>query len=369
MSQHNQEESIFQSIIILVVSIACLGVSWWSMATGYESFVNNFIVSAAIATIFILILAGLNYSLRQGLKQGISRGRIATLMMVYFLVVALSFAGMFNKFYSEFMRKELFKEEITSKISSLRELESEANALLISGDDNKTVKFVNRKLKELEQQITDSGNPGGGIRSKAIIKEIEVALKLNSPITPQTAKSNKTEDLKDLYTRYESLIKASLNDSGELDSKYAEKNNVLTTVAESVKNHVIKLNSVRAELSASNNQSAEANTISALNEAVDEYHKLAKQIATLVPPDKTFNYQNELRFENDGVGRISHTFKSAIEHFPHWAVLVAAFLALGIDLIVPLFVYVMTPRAKNNRSFSGQTSNRSNRPTTLKNDF
>lgn len=369
MNERNQEESVFQSIIILIVSITCLGVSWWSMATGYESFVNSFFMSAAIATVFVLILAGLNYSLRQGLKQGISGGRIATLLFVYLLVVALSFAGMFNKFYSEFMRKELFKEEITSKIENLRELESEANLLLISGEDNKTVKFVNRKLTELEQQITDSGNPGGGVRSRAIIKEIEVALRLNSPITPQTAKSNKTEDLKDLYKRYETLIKASLNDSEELDSMYAEKNNLLATVSESVKAKVQKLNDVKSELSSTSNQSAEANAVSVLNESVDEYHKLAKQITILVPPGKSFEYKKDLRFENDGVGRISHTFRSAIEHFPHWAVLVAAFLALGIDLIVPLFVSVMTTRGGNQSSSTGRLSNRNNRPTTLKNDF
>jgi hypothetical protein len=73
--------------------------------------------------------------------------------------------------------------------------------------------------------------------------------------------------------------------------------------------------------------------------------------------DKVFVYDENIRVENDELGKISHTYRSAGAHISHWSVWMSAFLALMIDLVVPLFVYFLTPRANvRDRRYANRNS-------------
>ena len=75
------------------------------------------------------------------------------------------------------------------------------------------------------------------------------------------------------------------------------------------------------------------------------YGEVALKVKSLIK-EKAFEYDGELKVNNEEVGKISHTYQSAIVHKFHWGVWVSAAVALAVDLVVPLFVFILTPRGQ-----------------------
>lgn len=176
MSTENNDEYVVQSIFLLLITSICLAVSWWSMATGFESFFGRFAVSAAVATIFVLMLAALNFTLRRGLINGIGTGKIVAILVLYLAVVLLSFSGMFNKFYSQFGGNDLVHEEIDTKIKLLTDIK-ERGVVALTDVNSKAIRDKVKQLKErLGREILLQNEPGVGPEAKKILKEIQVLL-------------------------------------------------------------------------------------------------------------------------------------------------------------------------------------------------
>lgn len=349
MKTEDKEEQVVLSITLLLITVSCLGFSFWSMTGGYESFVGSVYGSAALSFIIVLMLFSLNYRLRRGLMNGISGGAVLTILMLYLLVVLASFSGMFNKFYSTFMHTELIQEELTLKTEALRSLNERATTTLTNVEANKIRAQVIALVAELEAQIQNPSEPGLGPKAKAKLREIETLLR-TSPITElkQPARLD-SKSLADYAKQYHDLI---LNEgTGKMNSSqtiselnapdkrlYAEKE-----LPKAIKPVMDDLINKKEELSQADNPVAWANAIGSIENAVNVYKEVAHKVASLVQENK-FDYDQNMQVENANIGKISHTYYSASKHMDHMSVWIAAFLALAIDLVVPMFVFFLTPR-------------------------
>ena len=351
VSPPDHEEDAVLSIVLLLIAILCLGFSFYAMTVGYRDLVGSTIGSAALALILVLMLFALNYRLRRGLLGGIRAADVAVLMILYFVVVLASFSGMFNKFYSTFMHDELIKEELQQKITAVQSLKERAVAELTSEAAEKLRAQVESKIGQLSSQIQNPQEPGLGQKAQVILADTETLL--GEKLTRLLGRDTTTNGLKRLSDSYAEMMRSAL----ERNQKMVELNEperrayvgILTKDAKTMNDRLTE--SLRAV--SSKTEVARSDALVALQDAVNFYKGAGSKTSALVK-DKKFEYDEAIRVENDEIGKISHTYRSALMHINHWAVWVAAFLALMIDLIVPLFVYFLTPRGRTGASISGR---------------
>ena len=359
----DHHEDAVLGIVLLLIATLCLGFSFYAMMVGYRDLVGSTLGSAVLALILVLMLFALNYRLRRGLLSGISARDVIILMILYFVVVLASFSGMFNKFYSTFMHDELIKEELQQKITAVQSLKERAVAELTSEEAEKLRAQVESKISQLSAQIQNPQEPGLGQKAQAILADTEALL--GEKLTRLLGKDTTTVGLKKLADSYASMIR----DAVERNKKMVELNEperrayvgILTKDAKTMIDRLGE--SLRAV--SSKTEVARSDAIVALQDAVNLYKGIGSKTRSLIK-DKNFEYDEAIRLENDEVGKISHTYRSARAHIGHWAVWVSAFVALMIDLIVPLFVYFLTPRG---RKTTGALRSRNSGPSKLSRDF
>ena len=345
----DREEDIVLSVLLLILTISCLGFSFWTMTKGYETLVGSMMWSAVLSFILVTTLFALNYRLRRGLMHGISGGQIILILVFYLLVVAFSFSGLFNQFYSTFMRNELLATELTQKIGYLRKLEATATVVLTNSEAEKIRETVKGFLRELKAQILSSGQPGWGTKAEAKMQEIEKALgREKNPFTRIPPKSNSTADLQKCAEDVIQLVEMNMDASENIAKIHAPEKRAYAGKVPELINAVIKeLQARQSELAASGSSTdgiqakARADADETIRQAVTLYHQVAEKVATL---ENGFEFNKDLKVENDQIGKISHTYHSALGRMNHWAVWIAGFLALAIDLVVPCFVFALTPR-------------------------
>jgi hypothetical protein len=339
----DREEDAVLGVVLLLIAALCLGFSFYAMMVGYRDLVGSLIGSGVLALILVLMLFALNYKLRRGLLSGMGGGSVAVLMTLYLVVVLASFSGMFNKFYSTFMHDELIKEELQQKISAVQSLKERAVAELTSEEAEKLRAQVESKIIQLSTQIQNPQEPGRGPKAQLILIDIEKLLGVK--ITDIGGRDSTSIGLKKMADSYAEMIRGLL----ERNKKMVELNEperrayvgILTKDSKTIIDRLTE--SLRAVNSKT--EVARSDALLTLQDSVNLYKGVGSKTRSLIK-DKKFEYDEAIRVENDEIGKISHTYRSAIAHINHWAVWVAAFLALMIDLIVPLFVYFLTPRGR-----------------------
>lgn len=357
-ADNNNDDYLVQTIFLLLITVICLGVSWWSMATGYESFMGGFVLSAAVATVFVLMLAALNYTLRRGLIKGIGKGKIAAILIIYLMVVLLSFSGMFNKFYSKFMENDLIREEIDQKIDLLTQLEKDGMNVLTSEEANAVRTKVDALKKDLEREILSQTERGVGKKAKSILAEVQELLGKTSPfpVPPTPTLSNK--ELETVIARLKSDIDSEVEKSDKLRAMHSPEKYALSLgLPKTIKTAKGKLAEARSNLGKGSGETQRSDGLIAIQSAVDVYKETAKEIESIVK-EKPFTYQTDVRVINDRVGEIPHTYESAKAHIDRGVVWISALIALGIDLIVPIFVFFLTPRSGVSSSTSFRRGSR-----------
>jgi hypothetical protein len=345
MNEIDNEEHIVLSVLLLIITIFCLGISWWSMMQGYESLAGSKLLSAAVATALVVMMFSLNYSLRRGLQNGIPGARVIVILMMYLVVVLASFSGMFNKFYSTFMHTELINEELTEKIKSLSSLQNSAQEVLTDQEAERIKGEVSRLVESLKLQIQNPAEPGLGPRAQATLRDIETLLGVRLERLPPKNKS--ADELKRAAEAYGDYIlnKVLQGSDAMLKLNSAERRNYAEQVPGIIGPPIKSLIKVQTELQSGATETTQATAIATIGEAVRKYNEVALKVNSL-QKEKNFAYEKNFRVENDNIGKISHTYASAGKHLNHWGVWVAGGLAFGIDLIVPLFVFFLTPKGK-----------------------
>jgi hypothetical protein len=152
--------------------------------------------------------------------------------------------------------------------------------------------------------------------------------------------------LQELGKRYETLILGLMDGSEEMAKLNApEKREYSGQLLEKINPVLVELNKKQSALGVGSDSTSRENAIETIQTAVNIYSEVALRVTSLVAP-KVFVYDKNMRVENADIGKISHTYRSAVMHKTNWGVWIAAFLALVIDLIVPCFVFFLTPRGQ-----------------------
>lgn len=361
MQKVDTEEHVVLSVLLLIITICCLGFSFWAMTKGYETLVGSMMWSAVLSFILVMMLFALNYRLRRGLMQGISGGQITLILAFYLLVVFASFSGLFNQFYSTFMRNELLGVELTQKTASLRKLEATATAVLTNSEAEKIRETVKALLRELKAQISSPSEPGWGTKAEAKMQEIEKILgREKNRFTRIPPKSKSSADLQKSAEDVVKLVEENMDASDSIAKIHAPEKRAFSGKVPELINPIIKeLQARQSKLTASesstegNQAQARADAVESIQKAVTLYSQVAEKVASL---HNGFEFEKDVKVENAQLGKISHTYYSAQRHLNHWAVWIAAFLALAIDLIVPCFVFALTPRGHVPAGFRGQSA-------------
>jgi len=346
-AQNNREESIVNSVVLLLITLFCLGVSWYSMTKGYEQLAGGRPQSAAIATIFVLMLFACNYALRRGLISGITKTKVISILIVYALVVLLSFSGMFNTFYSEFMRNDLIRNELQEKAKSLDALKVAITGALTDVNSGKLKSDVEAKQTKLCDQIKNKAQPGMGREALAALAELEQALNTKFDRNFWNGRTD-TATLEALCETYKAQVQSRLENAlNNISENAGEKRQFVGDATKKLGDQVRELNSQNARMSSLPTDNDRADALKLIQTAVDEYRVSLTKANQLSGTPEVFKKFEDLRVKNGRIGQIPHTYESASENRKEWVVWVAAFLAFGIDCIVPLFVWVLTPRNVN----------------------
>jgi hypothetical protein len=343
--EHQQEieQDAVLGIVLLLIALLCLGFSFVTMMYGYRDLVGSIWGSAVLSAILVLMLFALNYKLRRGLQAGISGGQIATLFVIYVIVVLASFSGLFNRFYSTFMQDELIKEELQQKITLVQDIQNRAKSELSSIEAEKLRGRIEGKIAQLQQQIKNPGEPGMGVKARSIIADVEAELK--ERLTVLTWRDMSTEGLEKLSATYATMIRDVMEKSEGMRKINEPERRAYIAAMVSESNRAVDKLTQNSKAAANKTEVSRADALNALQEAVNVYKGIGSKTRSLLK-DKVFAYDENIRVENDELGKISHTYRSAGQHIGHWSVWIAAFLALMIDLIVPMFVYFLTPRGR-----------------------
>lgn len=346
MTTDNNDDYLVQTVFLLLITLICLGVSWWSMSEGYQSFFGSYGMAAAVATVFVLMLAALNYTLRRGLVKGIGAGKVVAILVIYLLVVMLSFSGMFNKFYSQFMENDLVREEIDQKIDLLNDLEKRGIAVLTSEQADAIRTKVKQLKEDFEREVRSQTEPGIGKKARSLLAEVQSLLGRTTPFPVPPTPTLAPKELEAVIKRLHEDIDSEVKKSDTLRKLHSpEKFKLSQEFPKLMQKQVGLLTDARAQIGVKSGQSARAGGLEAIQSAVDTYKKQGAEIAAVVKEGEGFKYDKTVRVVNDRIGEIPHSYESAKQHLDRGVVWIAALIALGIDLIVPIFVFFLTPRS------------------------
>lgn len=352
--QNNQEQDVVLGVSLLLIGALCLGFSFVTMMYGYRDLVGSLLGSAVLSLILVLMLFALNYRLRKGLQSGMSGGQVAMLFVVYMIVVLASFSGLFNRFYSTFMQDELIKEELQQKIVLIQDVQNRAKAELTNVDAERLRGRIDAKISQLQQQIQNPGEPGLGPKARILLNEIET--ELDGQLTILTWNDFSTEGLKKLSNNYSNMIRDVMEKSEGMRKINEPERRAYVAVMGAEAGRTVDKLTANLKAAVNKTEASRAEALSVLQDAVNTYKNIGSKTRSLIK-DKVFVYDESIRVENDELGKISHTYRSAGAHISHWSVWMSAFLALMIDLVVPLFVYFLTPRVNvRDRRYANRNS-------------
>ncbi|MEL7120213.1 MAG: MARVEL domain-containing protein [Bacteroidota bacterium] len=326
MTSPKQNSGAWENLILIILAFICVSISFIQTARGYDELagpVFNWAFSIVIS-LFILLL---NYRFRDHLRNGFA---IWGILGFYLLVTTFSFAGNFNAFYSQFMRKELYEDELKTFRSELEGVQQQAITSLNNSNNAEDIRATILPLKRaMEAQITNPGNPGMGQRTKELIKEIEA--ELGTTVTILRGKDY-TETAQLMGDQVENL----LND--QLSVLTGDANKLVTQIN-------IMADSIKPEIDQVllDNQLLEANGKLLLDETARIHNTIGELSQGYLGVDQ-FEYE-PLRSKNSQVGKISHSFQSAMRGDNPQAAWIAGVASLAVDLLVPLYI-ILTVRRK-----------------------
>ena len=206
-------------------------------------------------------------------------------------------------------------------ISSYSELETTLNAL---------EKTVNSKSEQIQNQVKEGGL--GPLANNDLL-EIERLLK-GRKITRLKGGKNQTE-WNEEADKYKKMISDELNAVLAGSRNYGEKSilirdgvQYLTLLEPKIQNRIDTIQPFKKSLAV-------------IGETVDTYKKICNKGEELANIDSNikFTCDNEIKVENEELGRFTHTFKSVRKYISDSGTLFVIFICLLIDFIIPLAMF------------------------------
>lgn len=334
MSQ-NEDSIAAKNISILVFLVIALAFTAYQTARGYEKAIGQ-IPAIFLAILCAGILGLLSISLRAAIREN---RRTIGIWLGCFIVAGVSFAGNFNAFYTGFIKSELIKRELEEKRNELDGLFKASESSLADKRFSELEREVAFLKRELRSQILNEGRPGLGTESLKVIARIKV--KINDELTPEIAAGNTTEALTRLADRYDKRIDDKLAAKRIALVENAEERQKARLANKGLYDDAIKKVDLALTLLASDkSQLAENDAIAAIEKAAQAYSRIGSVTRSSLPDAIPFAYNTRMTLVSDKAGSIDHSFNTAKLHLDHMAVWLSAFLALFIDIGVPLVIWL-----------------------------
>ncbi len=327
MSQQKSGNHALENMVLVMLALICVSISFIQTGRGYDELAGP-IFNWAFSIVISLFILLLNFRFRDHLRKGLA---IVGILAFYLIVISFSFAGNFNAFYSQFMEKELYETELKDFRSDLEGIQQKAVTALDNSNNADEIRAKVMPLKRaLEEQIKNPGNPGLGQQARSLINEIEAVLQ--TPITLLQGRS-----YEETATLMGDQIENVLND--QLSILTADTDRLIArinTLADSIQPEVDAALLDGGELLVSNGKQ--------LLDETAGIHNTIGELTMNTLGSEQFSYE-PIQSKHAQVGKISHSFQSAMRGDNPQAAWIAGVASLAVDLLVPLYI-VLTVRRK-----------------------
>ncbi len=162
---------------------------------------------------------------------------------------------------------------------------------------------------------------------------------MGDQLTPESASASTTDALTKLADRYDQRIddkvaakRIALVENAEERQKAREEN--LRLYREATKT----VDSALTTLASDKSSRSEQDAVAAIEQAVRSYSRIGAATRGSLPDSVPFDYDRAMTVLSDKAGNIDHSFNTARENLSHMAVWLSAFLALFIDIGVPVAI-------------------------------
>lgn len=311
--------------LFLVLTFVFLSISVWQTSQGYQ-----LMFGTQLAWVFSFAIGLMMLFLSFEMRKRRLRGQSALGPLIGYIACAIfCFFGNFNAIYSRYNRDELFKKELQKHRQQLTAVSTSAISALQKADTS--ADHMERRVQELKgqllMQIRDPANQGLGTRAREVIGEIEAALGQKLTVFSGTP--------------------------GQLSGSYASNIDhiLLTRLNNSKKKNADQMiQDIRIQkdsldlliMAALKPQNISSSGQDVIFKTVDAINNIGEKTRTFLG-GSTFTFKNA-EFENQEIGKISHTFASAFNG-ENWATaLISMLVAIAIDALVPFVIFVGTPR-------------------------
>ncbi len=323
MSTNKQNNNSGGAGMFLIISLFFLGISVYQTGLGFEQMFGNlsWIMSFGIG-ILMLFLA---FEMRKRKK----RGESAIMPLVgYFVLAIFSFIGNFNALYTRFNKAELYKTELQQHKTELTGVVT-ASKDALNNLDPASIKLKSdiEELKgQLKMQILDPANPGIGKRARKLIGDIETLLG-----TRLTTFSGTPDQLATSYSRnIDEILKTRMN-KGKLSG---------------AKELILEIEQLQASVEPTIIEALKPGSIlekgqEANFKVVDIINEIGTKTKEFLGNQSSYNYDMS-EFQNQEVGKLSHSFASAFNGKNTAAAMIILIAAIFIDAVVPFIVFVST---------------------------
>lgn len=307
-------------LVTLLMTVICLGLSFINVADAYKEIMRgSYFLSGLLS---LAITAGLFLCAFKMRQAKLNRESWVAPLIFYIALVIASFAGNFNGFYSYFMRGELLKTELTEKADAFRTLREDSRVAL--GDFKDQSPQINQLASQLESQIRNPSEPGCGPKCEEKLVELEGVLGTKLTRLKAADKEFLVREYKKMIDEARKALLSKLNS--------AEQKDIITQMDEDA-------TTLQPAISAATQDAAEK-ALPVITTIVEKYKFYGAKVRSFV--GKAFIYDDQMTVKNAEIGKMSHTFSSAFQNLNHWGPWIAAFVAILIDIIVPIMILGLT---------------------------
>lgn len=305
--------------------IVLMAISFWQTAEGFEKLLGGTFSWAFSAAITMLMYG---FTIFIGMRR-LNNLPVISFLVAYFFFSLFSFTGNFNAVYTQYQKPQLFSDELLKHKQQLNDVVSAANKALnnFSPEITEKRKRLETLSQQLYSQITDPARPGLGKRALELISEIETLL--GEKLTEFGTRNTKPEELAKRYLDNINQMARQLtsNDYDEIE-----------ILREFIKDSQEKTNNFIDSLLAKNDDVIRNRGAAANLQAVNAINDISLKVSNLVKDSSLFKF-DEVKPENQEIGKIAFSFKSGFIHHPLHAFLFSI-LCLFIDWAVVLSLLV-----------------------------
>lgn len=312
-------------LFLAFLALLLVSVSFYQTWLGLEQIFGP--SSFIIALVLSLLLLFISWKLREAKQNGDSTSK---LMGIYTFIAIFCFMANFNALYTRFMKTDIYETELKEINENFNKLEADVNSKFSYLYTQEERQLIDNKKEDLMQQIQDKGDPGFGMRSKALISELEKLLKQRIDILKVANK-----DYKDLAMRMGEKIDGM---ASKLPPDEAQ-------LKADVTKAVLKWNSEIQNFLLLPKEEKDKISQELVDKSLSDYNKLGLKANTILGSDK-FKFEITVS-KTQEVGKIGYAFGHAIKNFGVYQFVVLLGCIL-LDFIIPIIILLVTKQDSGN---------------------